>query len=80
MEHFILAFMIFLVLLTAMAIGVIMGRKPIAGSCGGMTALGMDTACDICYGNPMVCETERQKTVKAAAMAAPVHPLYKPNH
>ena len=41
----------------AMAIGVLMGRKPIAGSCGGMKALGMDVECEICGGNPSLCET-----------------------
>jgi hypothetical protein len=48
-----------------MAVGVLMGRKPIAGSCGGMTALGMDVACDVCKGDPEVCETEQQKNLKA---------------
>lgn len=41
-----------------MAIGVIMGRQPIKGSCGGMGALGMDTACDICGGDPRRCDEE----------------------
>jgi hypothetical protein len=59
MEHFILAFVVLLVLVAAMAIGVIMGRKPIEGSCGGMAAWGMDTACDVCKGDPQICETEQ---------------------
>ena len=44
--------------IAAMAIGVIMGREPIKGSCGGMGALGIDTKCDICGGNPQKCEEE----------------------
>ena len=40
------------VVMAAMAVGVINGRAPIKGSCGGMGALGMDTACDICGGDP----------------------------
>lgn len=55
----VLAFM--LVLVAAMAIGVLMGRKPISGSCGGMAALGMDVACDICGGDKSICETETEK-------------------
>ena len=65
METMILSFVILLLIVGGMAIGVLMGRKPIAGSCGGMTALGMDVACDVCKGDPEVCETEQQKTIKA---------------
>lgn len=56
MATIILAFILLLVTVTIMSIGVIMGRKPIAGSCGGMANLGMDTACDICGGDPDKCD------------------------
>jgi|TARA_B110001469_G_scaffold127152_1_gene146942 hypothetical protein len=65
METMILSFVILILIVVGMAVGVLMGRKPIAGSCGGMTALGMDVACDVCKGDPQVCETEQQKTIKA---------------
>ena len=65
MATMILTFIVLLLLVTGMAIGVIMGRKPISGSCGGMSALGMDVACDVCKGDPEVCETEQQKAIKA---------------
>ena len=58
MSTMILAFVFMLLMTSAMAIGVIMGRKPISGSCGGMKALGMDVECEICGGNPALCETE----------------------
>jgi hypothetical protein len=35
-----------------------MGRKPISGSCGGMSSLGMEVACDICGGDKGKCEEE----------------------
>ena len=44
-----------------MSVGVLMGRKPIAGSCGGMASLGMDTACDICGGDKAICDDEDEK-------------------
>ena len=44
-----------------MAIGVLLGRKPIKGSCGGMSALGIDKACDICGGDQKKCEDEQNK-------------------
>tara|TARA_B100000787_G_scaffold80621_1_gene59527 strand:+ start:232 stop:486 length:255 start_codon:yes stop_codon:yes gene_type:complete len=65
METMILSFVILLLIVGGMAIGVLMGGKPIAGSCGGMTALGMDVACDVCKGDPVVCETEQQKAIKS---------------
>ena len=65
MQTMMLSFMVLILIVVGMAVGVLMGRKPIAGSCGGMTALGMDVACDVCKGDPEVCETEQQKTIKA---------------
>lgn len=50
---------IFLTMLTVvglMAVGVIMGRKPIAGSCGGIAALGIEKECSICGGSREKCE------------------------
>ena len=69
METMILSFVILILIVVGMAVGVLMGRKPIAGSCGGMTALCMDDACDVCKGDPQVCETEQQKTIKADKLA-----------
>tara|TARA_B100000767_G_C19732207_1_gene522230 strand:- start:145 stop:393 length:249 start_codon:yes stop_codon:yes gene_type:complete len=69
METLILSFVVLILIVVGMAVGVLMGRKPIAGSCGGMTALGMDVACDVCKGDPQVCETEQQKTIKAGKLA-----------
>jgi hypothetical protein len=50
---FTLAF--FLLMTAAMAIGVLSGRKPIQGSCGGMSAL-LDSDCPVCGGNPGKCD------------------------
>ena len=44
--------------IAGMAIGVIMGRGPIKGSCGGLGALGVDQACDLCGGDPQRCDEE----------------------
>ena len=51
-----LSFVFMLLVVAAMAIGVMFGRKPIAGSCGGMKALGMNVQCEICGGDPNACE------------------------
>jgi hypothetical protein len=56
METVIVAFFVMLALTAAMAVGVMFGRQPIAGSCGGMKALGMEMECEVCGGNPENCE------------------------
>lgn len=52
-----LAFLVMLLIVLAMAVGVLFGRKPISGSCGGMRALGMDVECEICGGDPARCDS-----------------------
>lgn len=39
-----------------MAVGVMFGRRPIAGSCGGLKNLGIDGECEICGGDPARCK------------------------
>lgn len=43
-------------LFAAMAIGVMFGRKPIKGSCGGLGAAGLKQDCEICGGEPELCK------------------------
>lgn len=58
MAVFLVSMLVIGLVIAGMAIGVIMGRPPIKGSCGGMGALGIDTACDICGGDPQRCDEE----------------------
>jgi hypothetical protein len=60
MSTFIIVFIAMLGILLLMAVGVVFANKPIKGSCGGMSTLGMDSACDICGGNPSECEKEQR--------------------
>ena len=50
-------FLVLLAFIGALAIGVMNGRKPISGSCGGMKALGLDVECEICGGDPDRCDS-----------------------
>jgi hypothetical protein len=59
MEEMILVIVVFgfmVLVVLFMAIGVIVGRKPIAGSCGGLSGIGMNSACDLCGGNKDTCK------------------------
>lgn len=46
--EFLLAFAVLVVLVAGMALGVIMKRKPISGSCGGLNAIGDSDTCTVC--------------------------------
>jgi len=55
MSTILLTFLILLILLLGMSVGVMFGRKPIAGSCGGLQGLDPDRDCELCGGNPSKC-------------------------
>jgi len=57
---YLLALIVFLVIVAVMAVGVIFGRPPIKGSCGGLGAVGIHQECEICGGNPQRCESTMQ--------------------
>ncbi|MFG6158255.1 (Na+)-NQR maturation NqrM [Halomonas sp. 1390] len=65
MTLFLVVFAFMLLIVAAMAIGVIMGRKPIAGTCGGLNQLGLKEGCDVCGGKDEVCEEENRKRASA---------------
>jgi len=69
-----LGFILLSLVIAGMAIGVIMGRRPITGSCGGIgAALGVKNYnCDICNDDPAKCEevTTSERQVKTLAYDA----------
>ncbi len=67
MATLIATFLAFLIIVGAMAVGVLMGRKPIAGSCGGMSALGMVSDCEICGGDRSKCDSEKPASKEGEA-------------
>ncbi|HBF06906.1 MAG TPA: ApbE family protein, partial [Gammaproteobacteria bacterium] len=42
----------FAVFFITMSVGVMMGRKPIAGSCGGLANVGLNGECKVCGRTP----------------------------
>ena len=57
----VLVFIAMLLMVLGMSIGVIMGRAPLAGSCGGLAKLKMARDdCPVCGGNQEVCDEANQ--------------------
>ncbi|WP_286220147.1 (Na+)-NQR maturation NqrM [Marinobacter apostichopi] len=69
MGIFLLVLFIVVLLVAAMSIGVILGRKPISGTCGGIGALGISQSCDICGGSPQKCEEESERQTQDSRQA-----------
>lgn len=65
---YLISFSVFALIIAGMAVGVIAGRAPISGSCGGVGALGIDQKCDLCGGDPMRCETETRSPSEAVTV------------
>ncbi len=61
METLIFTFLFMLIIVAAMAIGVMFGRQPIKGSCGGIAQLGL-SECEICGARPGSCMDEPAAT------------------
>ncbi len=72
MAEILLTILMFGLLIAAMAIGVLMGGKPISGSCGGVgAALGEDNYnCDICGGDPNKCDEQTNSGISSMAYNA----------
>lgn len=65
MNTFLITFFVFLVVIAAMAIGYIIQRKVVKGSCGGLGAVGIDKVCNC----PEPCDARKKREAKAALRA-----------
>ena len=63
MSTFLLAFVFFLTMVLAMAVGYVFQRKTIAGSCGGLGAIGIAKACDC----PEPCDRKKARMEREEA-------------
>lgn len=69
LEMVILVFTFMSLIILAMAVGVLFGRKPISGSCGGMAAIGMASECDVCGGDKSKCDSTTKPFRKSSVSA-----------
>jgi len=69
METLVITFVVMLLVIAATSVGVMFGRPPIKGSCGGVgAALGeKDYICPVCGDDPNKCENEQNKEPAAPA-------------
>lgn len=67
MGTFLLVLLVFGILLAAMSVGVMFGRKPISGTCGGISAVGLGGPCEICGGDTSKCDEENNRVASHAA-------------
>lgn len=77
MTQVLVVFLVMLALVAAMSVGVIFGRKPIAGTCGGLNNMfGQDPneGCKICGGDPGLCDSTDEDAEEAAAKLAAMRP------
>ena len=59
MGTFLITFFILLLIIFSMSLGVLFGRKPITGSCGGLQGLGEEWECNISGGDPNKCKPSK---------------------
>ncbi|RMF14719.1 MAG: (Na+)-NQR maturation NqrM [Candidatus Dadabacteria bacterium] len=60
---FLLTLVVFLVVIAAMAVGVLFRRDPIKGSCGGLGAVGLEGECEFCGGDRSDCKRRQPDAV-----------------
>ncbi|MFP5383216.1 MAG: (Na+)-NQR maturation NqrM [Gammaproteobacteria bacterium] len=56
MQIVLITLVFLLIIFAAMAVGLMLGRGPIKGSCGGIAALTGERTCDLCGGDRVRCE------------------------
>lgn len=56
MDLIVSAFVFFIVVISIMSVGVLFGRSPIKGTCGGLNQLMGSQGCEICGGDTRKCD------------------------
>ena len=69
MTSFLITFLVMALVLTIMSIGVLFGRKPVQGSCGGMNNIDGLKECELCGGE--ACVEELTDSMKVPAQMKP---------
>ncbi|WP_413477569.1 (Na+)-NQR maturation NqrM [Vibrio hibernica] len=65
MTTYLITFLVFLLVITAMSVGYIFQKKVVKGSCGGLGSVGVDKVCNC----PEPCDARKKREAKAAIRA-----------
>ena len=57
MTTFLVCLVAFSLMMLLMAVGVLMGKEPLKGTCGGLNRIMGDRDCPVCGGDTQKCET-----------------------
>ena len=55
MFEMLIIFLVLMLIIAAMSVGVLFGKKPISGSCGGLANLEPGRECELCGGSASQC-------------------------
>ena len=55
MLEMLIIFLVLMLIVAAMSVGVLFGKKPITGTCGGLANLEPGRECELCGGNHSKC-------------------------
>ena len=55
MFEMLIIFFVLMLIIAAMSVGVLFGKKPISGTCGGLANLEPGRECELCGGNASQC-------------------------
>ena len=55
MFEMLIIFLVLMLIIAAMSVGVLFGKKPISGTCGGLANLEPGRECELCGGNSSQC-------------------------
>jgi hypothetical protein len=68
--EFVLAFLIMGLIMAGMAVGAMAGRGPLKGSCGGLSAVGIEGRCEICGDDPSLCDEQKRSPEASSRVGA----------
>ncbi len=66
---YLLSFLIMCLIMAGMAVGAMAGRGPLKGSCGGLSAVGIEGRCEICGDDPSRCEEQQSDGERSTKQA-----------
>jgi len=65
MTTFLVCLVAFSMMMLLMAVGVLMGKEPLKGTCGGLNRIMGDRDCPVCGGDTEKCETTKSTSIEA---------------